>query len=122
MVGLVPWHRQRPDRLLLLGMIATALALTAAVELIVLKGDVGRMNTVFKFYLQVWVLLGLAAAIAAVRLLQRWRPGRRLAMVVSGRGGAAGGLPDLPGAGHAREAGAALRTPCRRQPTTAWPT
>ena len=75
-VGLVPWHRQRPDRLLLLGMIATALALTAAVELIVLKGDVGRMNTVFKFYLQVWVLLGLAAAIAAVRLLQRWRPGR----------------------------------------------
>ncbi|HEY7063033.1 MAG TPA: DUF2298 domain-containing protein, partial [Chloroflexota bacterium] len=73
--GLVPWHRQRGDRLLLLGMIATALALTAAVELVVLKGDVGRMNTVFKFYLQVWVLLGLAAGIGAIRLLRRWRPG-----------------------------------------------
>jgi YYY domain-containing protein len=73
---LVPWHRQRPDRLLLLGMIAVALALTAAVELVVLRGDVGRMNTVFKFYLQVWVLLGLAAGIIAIRLLRCWRPGR----------------------------------------------
>jgi len=73
---LVPWHRQRPDRLLLLGMIAVALALTAAVELAVLKGDIGRMNTVFKFYMQVWVLLGLAAGIVAIRLLRRWRPGR----------------------------------------------
>ena len=75
-VWLVPWHRQRPDRLLLLGMIATALALTAAVELIVLKGDVGRMNTVFKFYMQVWVLLALVAGIVAIRLLRRLRPGR----------------------------------------------
>ncbi len=70
---LVPWHRQRPDRLLLLGMIALSLALTAAVEFVALKGDVGRMNTVFKFYLQVWVMLGLASAIGAVWLLERWR-------------------------------------------------
>jgi len=71
---LVPWHRQRPDRLLLLGMIALSLALTAAVEFVALKGDVGRMNTVFKFYLQVWTMLGLASAIGVVWLLQRWRP------------------------------------------------
>jgi YYY domain-containing protein len=72
-VWLVPWHRQRPDRLLLFGMIALSLALTAAVEFVALKGDVGRMNTVFKFYLQVWVMLGLASAIGAVWLLRRWR-------------------------------------------------
>jgi len=40
---------------------SVGLALTALVEVIVLKGDVSRMNTVFKFYLQVWLLFGVAA-------------------------------------------------------------
>ncbi len=43
-------------------MIAAGLSLTLMVEIIVLVGDIGRMNTVFKFYLQVWTLLGLSAA------------------------------------------------------------
>ncbi len=43
-------------------MIAAGLSLTLMVEIIVLVGDIGRMNTVFKFYLQVWTLLALSAA------------------------------------------------------------
>ncbi|MBX5491255.1 MAG: glycosyltransferase family 39 protein [Chloroflexi bacterium] len=70
---LVPWHRQRSDRLLLLGMVAVALALTAVVEFVALRGDIGRMNTVFKFYMQVWVLFGLVSAVGIVWLLRRWR-------------------------------------------------
>ncbi len=41
-------------------------------------GDYRRMNTIFKFYIQVWVLFGLAAAAALPRLwasLRRWRSG-----------------------------------------------
>jgi len=48
-----------------------ALGLTFAVEVIVLKGDIGRMNTVFKFYLQVWIILGIASAVMIGWLAQR---------------------------------------------------
>ena len=43
-------------------LVAAAVGLTLVVDVIVLKGDISRMNTVFKFYLQVWVMLGVAAA------------------------------------------------------------
>lgn len=49
-------------------MIGSGLALTLAVELIVIKGDIGRMNTVFKFYLQAWTLFSLSAAAALIWL------------------------------------------------------
>jgi YYY domain-containing protein len=51
-----------PGRRWVVLLIATALALTLMVEVLTYKGDIGRMNTVFKFYLQVWVFFGIAAA------------------------------------------------------------
>jgi len=43
--------------------------LCLAVEYAVLAGDIGRMNTVFKTYLQVWIFWGLAASAALLRLM-----------------------------------------------------
>jgi YYY domain-containing protein len=50
-----------PRRVVLL-MVGGGLLLTLVVEVIVLRGDIGRMNTVFKFYLQVWTLFAISAA------------------------------------------------------------
>jgi YYY domain-containing protein len=62
-------------------LVLLGLAMTLGVEVIVIEGDVGRMNTVFKFYLQVWLLWGVAAAVALawmVPRLRRWSQGRNL--------------------------------------------
>lgn len=60
--------RPNPSRQFLLCMIGIGLVFTIMVEIIVLKGDIGRMNTVFKFYLQVWVLWAVASAAALPEL------------------------------------------------------
>jgi len=47
-------------------LVACGLLLTLAVEYVVVQDiDIGRSNTVFKTYLQVWVVWGLAAAVGA---------------------------------------------------------
>jgi YYY domain-containing protein len=71
-----------PDRpyravpLLLLGM---ALAIGLGVDFVRLNGDIGRMNTLFKLYLEAWVLFGIAAAFMLWYLVDqawsRWRSG-----------------------------------------------
>ncbi len=47
-----------------LGLMSVGLAISCGVELLVMAGDLSRMNTVFKFYIQVWVIFSVAAAVA----------------------------------------------------------
>lgn len=57
--------RHLPPRMLLpLLWAGAALGLAALVELVVVRGDVGRLNTVFKFGLHAWTLFALSSAIA----------------------------------------------------------
>ncbi|MEX1071742.1 MAG: DUF2298 domain-containing protein [Anaerolineales bacterium] len=72
--------RQDEAKRLVLFLAGTALFLTLFVEIIVLKGDISRMNTVFKFYMQAWVLLAIAAAFAlgwTLDALRAWLPSWR---------------------------------------------
>ena len=77
-----------PTRRYALILLALALAIVMGVELVRQKDDLGRMNTVFKFYLQAWTLFGVTSAYGLATWAQRalsWRPGwRRLAWAVTG--------------------------------------
>ncbi|MFN2194958.1 MAG: DUF2298 domain-containing protein [Anaerolineales bacterium] len=66
-----------PEKRAVLFLIGTGLVLTLLVEMVVLVGDIARMNTVFKFYYEVWVLFGISAAASFGWLLSRipsWNP------------------------------------------------
>jgi YYY domain-containing protein len=54
--------RGRPFTSMPLVLLSMALAIGIGVELVRLQGDIGRMNTFFKYYLEVWVLLSIVSA------------------------------------------------------------
>jgi len=70
-------------------------ALTLVVEVVRLAGDIGRMNTVFKFYLQVWTLFSIAAAAGcfwSLADLPAWHPTARGLWSIGGTALVAGAL------------------------------
>jgi YYY domain-containing protein len=79
--GILILRPDQPDaKRMVLFLVGTGLILTLMVEIIVLRGDIGRMNWVFKFYLQVWTLFSISAAASLGWLLPAlpdWKQGWR---------------------------------------------
>jgi YYY domain-containing protein len=61
-----------PQTRILWLLTAGAFTLTLFVEFFTLRGDIGRMNTVFKFYIQAWLILGVAAGVLTVWVFDRF--------------------------------------------------
>ncbi len=67
--------KQHPLQRALYALVVLAMGITLGVELVVLDGDIGRQNTVFKFYLQVWFMLSVVGGVTLAWLLRasaRW--------------------------------------------------
>ena len=68
LTAIVAWEvltsqkEEGPFAIVPLVLLAMALAIAIGVDFIRVEGDIGRMNTFFKYYLEVWVLLSLASA------------------------------------------------------------
>jgi YYY domain-containing protein len=61
-------------------LIGAALLITVVVEVVVVRGDIGRQNTIFKFYLQSWFMLAISSGAAFAWTLPpffRWNFGWR---------------------------------------------
>ncbi len=72
---------QSPATRLMLTLMGLALSITLGVEIIVIGGDLGRQNTVFKFYIQAWLLLSVAGGAAFSCLFhasRQWSNGLRI--------------------------------------------
>jgi len=68
LVGIVVWRifasqdDGRPYRIVPLFLLGLALFIGIGVDLARVEGDIGRMNTFFKYYLEIWVLLSIVSA------------------------------------------------------------
>ena len=75
-VGVGVLLRDRPDGaqlgfVLILALVS--LALVVGLDFLRVEGDIDRLNSIFKFYLQVWVMLGIASAYLLWRLFRTQR-------------------------------------------------
>ncbi len=64
----------RPFEAFVLVILAMAALIVAGVDLVTVEGDIGRMNTLFKYYLEVWVFLAIAAAYMLWRMASSGLP------------------------------------------------
>ena len=64
----------RPYEAVMLGIVAMAALIAIGVDFVTVEGDIGRMNTLFKYYLEVWVFLAIAAAYMLWKLGSFWLP------------------------------------------------
>ena len=68
LVGIVAWRifasqdEDRPYKIVPLFLLGLALFIGIGVDLVRVEGDIGRMNTFFKYYLEIWVLLSIVSA------------------------------------------------------------
>ncbi|RUA19847.1 MAG: hypothetical protein DSY79_12600 [Chloroflexi bacterium] len=68
LVGIVAWNifasknEERAYEVVPLFLLSLALFIGIGVDLVRVEGDIGRMNTFFKYYLEIWVLLSIVAA------------------------------------------------------------
>jgi len=63
------WKENSEKKQFIIFLTCIGLGLTLLVELVVLSGDIGRMNTVFKFYLQAWTCLAICSSWYLFQLL-----------------------------------------------------
>jgi len=79
--GILLLNPNLPDsKRFVLFLIGTALFITILVEVVVVRGDIGRANTIFKFYLQAWLMLAVSGGAALAWTLPaffKWLPGWR---------------------------------------------
>ncbi|MCH9038764.1 MAG: glycosyltransferase family 39 protein [Chloroflexi bacterium] len=61
-------HADSPQHVFVAIMVSAALLLVLGLDFLRVESDIDRMNSIFKFYLQVWVLLALASAYLLWRL------------------------------------------------------
>ncbi len=68
LAGMVAWRifaskdDERPFTIMPLVLLVMALFIGIGVDLVRVEGDIGRMNTLFKYYLEIWVLLSIVSA------------------------------------------------------------